>query len=67
VTSMHDADTTLAHLRKLAREFRDRREWGRFHTPKDLTMAIAVEAAELMEHLQWLTQDEAWELVEDSG
>lgn len=66
-SKVNDSDTTLAELRKLVREFRDRREWGRFHTPKNLSMAIAVEAAELMEHFQWLTQDEARELAEDSG
>lgn len=64
---MNDSDTTLAELRKLVREFRDRREWERFHTPKNLSMAIAVEAAELMEQFQWLAQDEAWELTEDAG
>jgi dCTP diphosphatase len=67
VTSMNDSDTTLAQLRELVREFRDRRGWARFHTPKNLSMAIAVEAAELMELFQWLGQDEAWELAEDAG
>jgi len=67
VTSMNDSDTTLSELRELVREFRDRRGWARFHTPKNLTMAIAVEAAELMEQFQWLAQDEAWELAEDAG
>ena len=64
---MNDSDTTLSELRELVREFRDRREWGRFHTPKNLSMAIAVEAAELMEQFQWLAQDEAWALTEDAG
>jgi len=67
VSSMNDSDTTLSELRELVREFRDRREWGRFHTPKNLSMAIAVEAAELMEQFQWLAQDEAWALAEDAG
>ena len=67
MSSMNDSDTTLSELRELVREFRDRREWGRFHTPKNLSMAIAVEAAELMEQFQWLAQDEAWALTEDAG
>lgn len=67
MSSMNDSDTTLSELRELVREFRDRREWGRFHTPKNLSMAIAVEAAELMEQFQWLAQDEAWALAEDAG
>jgi hypothetical protein len=49
-------------LRALARA----REWDQFHTPKNLAMAIAVEAAELMEPLQWLTLDEAERLKDDT-
>ncbi|GAB4414903.1 MAG: nucleotide pyrophosphohydrolase [Anaerolineae bacterium] len=41
------------------REFRDARNWRQFHSPKNLSMSIAIEAAELMEHFQWLTTDEA--------
>jgi dCTP diphosphatase len=43
------------------------REWQPFHTPKNLSMSIAIEAAELMEHFQWLTTEEAQEAVEDPG
>jgi len=64
---VNDSDTRVAELRKLVREFRDRREWARFHTPKNLSMAIAAEAAELMEHFQWLAEDEARELAQDAG
>lgn len=62
---MNDDDTTLADLKELVREFRDRRDWERFHTPKNLSMCIAIEAAELMEELQWLTSGESWRLRED--
>jgi dCTP diphosphatase len=64
---MNDADATLAELKERVRDFRDRRRWERFHTPKNLSMAIAVEAAELMEQFQWLAPDESWELAEDEG
>ena len=64
---MSDKDMTLAELKEMAREFRDRREWGRFHTPKNLSMAVAIEAAELMEQFQWLTRDEVSRLAEDRG
>ena len=67
VSSMNDADTTVGDLKDRAREFRDKREWRRFHTPKNLSMAIAVEAAELMEEFQWLTPDEVWKLAEDES
>ena len=62
---MADKDMTLAELKEMAREFRDRREWGRFHTPKNLSMAVAIEAAELTEQFQWLTQGEVSKLAED--
>ena len=50
-----DADTTLAELRERVRRFVAARKWQRYHTPKDLSMAIAVEAAELMELFQWMS------------
>ncbi|RMF04559.1 MAG: nucleotide pyrophosphohydrolase [Chloroflexi bacterium] len=51
--------TSLAELQKLVTEFRDERNWRQFHSPKNLSMSIAIEAAELMEHFQWLTVEEA--------
>ena len=45
----------LADLRDALRRFAAAREWEQFHTPKNLVMALAVEAAELLEHFQWLT------------
>jgi len=39
--------------------FRDRRDWRQFHRPKDLAISIALEAAELLEHFQWKTANEA--------
>lgn len=53
---MHDQATTIAELRALVQHFVDERDWGQFHTPKNLAMSIAIEAAELMEHFQWLDQ-----------
>ena len=41
------------------RTFAQARDWGQFHTPKNLAMALSVEVAELTEHFQWLTTDEA--------
>lgn len=51
--SKTDADTTLQELKSLVIQFRDERGWARHHTPKNLSMSIAIEAAELMEHFQW--------------
>jgi dCTP diphosphatase len=56
---LSDRQTTIAQLRELVRQFVDERDWGQFHTPKNLSMSLAIEAAELMEHFQWLTADES--------
>lgn len=64
---MKDTDTTLAELKELVRDFRDRRDWEQFHTPKNLSMSIAIEAAELMEQFQWLTPEESRRLRDDEG
>jgi NTP pyrophosphatase (non-canonical NTP hydrolase) len=49
----------LIELRDRLREFTREREWDRYHTPKNLAMALIVEAAELAEHFQWLTAEES--------
>lgn len=62
---MDDAHTTLADLRELVRRFVEERDWRQFHTPKNLSMSLAIEAAELLEHFQWLTPDESRSLAND--
>ena len=56
---MNDSDTSIGVLRELVRHFVDERNWSQFHAPKNLSMALAIEAAELMEHFQWITPEEA--------
>jgi NTP pyrophosphatase (non-canonical NTP hydrolase) len=56
---MTDADTTLADLRRHVTDFVTARDWQQFHTPKNLSAAIAIEAAELLELFQWLTEGQA--------
>lgn len=51
---MNDAETTIAELKRILGEFVDQRDWRQFHSPKNLAMSLAIEAAELMEHFQWL-------------
>jgi len=51
---MSDETTSVGELRALVRAFVDDRDWSQFHSPKNLSMSIAIEAAELMEHFQWL-------------
>jgi NTP pyrophosphatase (non-canonical NTP hydrolase) len=54
---MPDATTTVADLRQAWQRFVTEREWGPFHSPKNLVMALAVEAAELMEPFLWIDND----------
>jgi dCTP diphosphatase len=62
--SNSDSTTTIAELRKLVADFVAERDWSQFHSPKNVSMALAIEAAELMEHFQWLTTDASRELAE---
>jgi len=55
---------SIAAIQKAVRDFRDAREWRQFHSPKNLSMSIAIEAAELMEHFQWLTTEQATALFQ---
>ncbi|MEM1305779.1 MAG: nucleotide pyrophosphohydrolase, partial [Planctomycetota bacterium] len=56
LASRGDDATTVAELRKLIADFVDERDWRQYHSPKNISMALAIEAAELMEHFQWLDQ-----------
>jgi dCTP diphosphatase len=47
------------------REFAKERDWEQFHSPKNLAMALAVEIAEIIEHFQWLTEEETRNLDPD--
>ena len=55
---MADLDELQQHLRKFAQD----RDWDQFHSPKNLTMALSVEVAELVEHFQWLTEEQSQQL-----
>jgi dCTP diphosphatase len=61
-TSMRRPPADFADLRDALRRFAAAREWEQFHTPKNLAMALAVEAAELLEHFQWLTPAQSAQL-----
>ena len=53
---------TLDQLKVRLREFAVVRDWEQFHSPKNLAMALIVEAAELVEHFQWLTEEQSADL-----
>lgn len=65
--SLSDSETTVAELRKIIADFVAERDWSQFHSPKNVSMALAIEAAELMEHFQWLTTDASRELADEPG
>lgn len=56
---MPDDRTTISELRQRIQQFVDERDWRQFHRPKNLAMSIAIEAAELMEHFQWVDNAES--------
>jgi NTP pyrophosphatase (non-canonical NTP hydrolase) len=60
-----DSNTTVAALRQIIADFVAERDWSQFHSPKNVSMALAIEAAELMEHFQWLTTEASRELADD--
>ena len=56
---------TLEQIKARLREFAAERDWDQFHSPKNLTMALIVEAAELVEHFQWMKEEESAALPPD--
>ena len=52
----------LEKIKEFQREFAKERDWEQFHTPKNLSMALSVEASELLEIFQWLTAEQSSEL-----
>lgn len=63
--TLKDDQTTVAELTALVARFVAERDWEQFHDPKNLSASIAIEAAELMEHFQWLRSDELNEIAND--
>jgi dCTP diphosphatase len=55
----------LEQLRERLARFASDREWDQFHSPKNLSMALIAEAAELVEHFQWLSEEESRNLPAD--
>ena len=62
---MSDTHTTVTELREMVRDFVNQRDWQQFHAPKNISMALSIEAAELMEHFQWLTLEASRAIRDD--
>lgn len=60
-----DDQTSVAAIKAMISQFVAERDWRQFHAPKNISMALAVEAAELMEHFQWLTVEASREVESD--
>ncbi len=58
-------DATIESVRDRLRDFAVARDWGRFHTPKNLAMALGGEVGELLAEMQWLTDDQVHEKLAD--
>ena len=62
---MADERSTINELKTLIESFVDEREWQQFHSAKNLSMSISIEAAELMELFQWMSLNEAQEAMKE--
>ncbi len=62
---INDQITTIKELRDSIKQFVVERDWTQYHDPKSLSMGIAIEAAELMEKFQFLTNEESFEVAKN--
>ncbi len=61
---MNDEKTTVSELKNKMAKFVHERDWDQFHSPKNLSMSIMIEAAELMEKFQWMSMQDSREEIE---
>jgi dCTP diphosphatase len=61
----NESQNPLQHLRDALRQFADERDWDQFHSPKNLAIALSVEAAELLENFQWGSDADCVRLAPD--
>ncbi len=62
---MLNSKTSLENIQSKIKRFVKKRDWEQYHSPKNLSMSIAIEAAELMEHFQWLTIEQSKKLLKN--
>jgi dCTP diphosphatase len=63
---MNDNESTLRELKERVARFTDERDWRQFHNLKNLSMALAIEASELMEHFRWVSSADADAVMSDA-
>lgn len=54
----------IQELQTALRRFAEERDWGQFHSPKNLAASLSIEAAEVLEHFQWLTEEQSRQMDE---
>ena len=64
---MTDDSTTVGELRRLVDDFVGQRDWHQFHSPKNLAISLSIEAAELLEHVQWIDVQQSRAIALDSA
>jgi len=57
----------IEEVKRQLREFAEERDWDQFHSPKNLSMALSAEVAEVVEHFQWLSEEQSSSLPEDKA
>ncbi len=67
MAALTDSVTTVADLKSRVLAFVRERDWEQFHAPKNLSMALAAEAGELMEHFLWATPEQSRAIASDAG
>ena len=64
---MNDINTTITELKKIVEDFIDERDWSQFHNPKNLSMALAIEAGELMDIFKWNSTQECEDMMSEKN
>ena len=60
-----DENTTIKDLKLMVREFVQKRDWQKFHTPRNLAESISIESAELLEIFQWFSKEDSPKIKQD--
>ena len=63
---MSDVERTIQELKDFMAAFVARRDWEQFHSPKNLAMGLAIETGELLEHFQWIGEEESRQVADDA-
>jgi NTP pyrophosphatase (non-canonical NTP hydrolase) len=62
---MADAEVTVKELIDYMTDFVNQRDWEQFHSPKNLAIGLVIETGELLEHFQWISEEQSRKVVED--